>query len=145
MPSKPRTVRQAWLTLFTAFMAGQVVLVGLGLFFALGGNELGLDASKKLDAMQQVFQSCTAIGVIACITLARAKLNANTVQSPQDLFRGTVTCLSVGEMTVLVALVGLSKLHLTQFLIAASLVFIVDFGLILPLSLKLLGQPAPKN
>ena len=141
MPANPPTVRQAWLSLFTAFLILQLVLVGLGIFLATGGKNLAADATQKLDAMRQVFQSVTALGVIACMMLTRAKLHQDAIQSPSDLFRGTVLCLMVGEVTVLIGLIGLAKLHLAQFLVASALVFLVDFVLILPAGLRVLGQP----
>jgi hypothetical protein len=145
VPSKPRTVRQAWFQLFFGFLIFQAVLVALGCFLATGGKQLGLDAATRLDAVSQVFQSCTAIGVIACMAIARARMHPSAIQSGQDLMKATTMCLIVGELTVVLGLVGLAKLHLPQFLIAAALVFLVDFILILPAGLKLLALPAPKN
>jgi hypothetical protein len=138
-------VRQAWLSLFWGFVVFQLVLVGIGVFFAMGGRELGIDTAKRLDAMRQVFQSCTTVGVIAVIFIARAKLHPDAIKSPADLFRGTLLCLIIGEITVLLALVGLSKLHLGQFLMAAGLVFLADFALVLPAGLKILAQPVQKK
>jgi hypothetical protein len=143
--SKPQTVRQAWINLFATFMILQLILVGLGVFFASGGKQLAMDAATRLDSMRSVFQSCSAIGVIACMYLTRAKLTPLAVKTPQDLVRNTIFCLMVGELTVLIALVGLAKLHLIEFLVAAVLVYLVDFFLILPAGLRLLAQPAPKK
>lgn len=121
-------------------MVLQLLLVAVGIFFATGGKHLAADSVQKLDAMRQVFQAVTTLGVVACMLLTRAKLHPDAVRSPADLFRGTLLCLVVGEITVLIALVGLAKLHLTQFLIAAGLVFLADFALVLPAGLRVLGK-----
>jgi hypothetical protein len=135
-------VRQAWFSLFIAFMVLQAVLVGLGVFLATGGKNLAVDATQKLDAMRQVFQSITALGVVACMFLTRAKLHPDVVKTPADLFRGTLICLMMGEVTVLIALIGLAKLHLAQFLVASALVFLADFILVLPAGKRVLSLPS---
>jgi hypothetical protein len=143
--ASPPTVRQAWFSLFIGFMVVQGLLVLLGVFFATGGKALAADAVQKLDSMRQVFQFIAVLGVIACMVMTRTRLHPEAVRSPQDLFRSTIACLMVGEVTVLIALVGLSKLHLEQYLVAAGLVFLADFILVLPAGLRVLAQPVPTS
>ena len=145
VPSTPPTVRQAWTSLFIGFMVFQAILVGVGIFLATGGQDLARDPAERLDAMRQVFQSIAAIGVIAVMVLTRAKLHPDAIQTPQDLFRGTMLVLMVGELTVLLSLIGLAKLHLAQFLVAAALVFLADFVLVLPAGLRALGKAPTKK
>lgn len=139
--ASPPTVRQAWISLFVGFMVVQLLLVGVGVFFATGGRTLAEEAVQRLDSMRQVFQFIAILGVIACMVLTRTRLHPEAVRTPQDLFRATISCLMVGEITVLIALVGLSKLHLEQFLVAAGLIFLADFVLVLPAGLRVLAQP----
>ena len=139
---KPRTVRTAWFQLFGAFLLFQALVAAFGILIGSSGNDLGLDAAKRLDAMRQAFQSIAAIGVIGCMVYARAKLHPSVVTNPRDLLRATAICLAIGELTLLVSLIGLAKLHLAQFLVACGMVFLVDFALILPAGLRVLNQPA---
>ncbi len=134
-----------WSHLFIGFIVLQLVLVVLAWYLNADGKALGMEAAKRLDAMRPAFQSFTAIGVIACMMLIRAKLHPDVTKTPQDLIKFTLLALSIGELTLLIALIGLAKLHFGQFLVSAGLVFIVDFAMLRPACQKLLGQPAPKN
>ena len=142
VPPPPTTVRQAWLSLFMVFIVLQVILLAFGLVIGTKGQPLDPVAAQKLDSMSRAILSVVAVGVVACLVVARAKLHPKAVSTPQDLFRGTFICLAIGEATVLLALVGLAKLHLDQFLIACGLVFLADFALVLPSGLKLLNLPS---
>lgn len=132
--------------MFIGFMIFQTLIVLFGIYIANAGTAAGLgaDAEKKLAAMRQVFQSISAIGVVACVMIARVKLNPEAVKSAQDMFKATLTCLMIGEITVLLAAVGLARLFLGQFLLSASLIYAVDFLIVLPAGLRLLSQPAEK-
>ncbi len=141
MSTRPRTVKSVWIQLFVGFILLQLIVVVLGVMLANSSGNLGLEEAKKLDAMRQAFQSISAVGVIACLVVTRAKLHPSAIHSPQDLFRATALCLAVGELTILVALVGLAKLHVAQFLVTCALVFLADFALILPAGLKILRSP----
>lgn len=144
VPAQPLTIRQVWLRLFIGFMVFQLLIVAFGIFMSAGGAGLGAEAMKKLAGMRQMFQSASTIGVIACLMIARAKMHPDSIKSVQDLFRATILCLVVGEITLLFTAVGLAKLYFFQFLVAAALIFIVDLGIVLPAGLKLLAQPAEK-
>lgn len=104
-----------------------------------------MEAAKRLDAMRSALQSVTAIGVVASIVFTRAKLHPNSVKSAGELLRNTFIALCIAEVTLLFGLVGLAKLHFGQFLVTSALVLIVDFGFILPASLRLMTQPNSEN
>ena len=67
------------------------------------------------------------------------------VQTYEDLNWETAKCLAVGELAVILGLVGLAKLHLVEFLIAVGLVLIADFGFVFPAGLKLLQRLPEKK
>lgn len=144
VPAQPLTIRQVWLRLFAGFMAFQLLIVGFGIYLYASGSILSPDAVKKLGAMRQMFMTISTLGVIATLMIARAKMNPEQIRSVEDLFRSTVLCLIVGEITMLLTAVGLAKLYLFQFLVAAALIFIVDFAIVLTAGLRLLAQPAQK-
>lgn len=104
-----------------------------------------MNAATRLDSLQKVFESTTVIGFLTCVTLARSRLTEQHVRTAQELLKTTVLCLMVGELTVLMALVGLAKLHFYEFLAGAALVFLADFFFIIPASLKLLALPAQEK
>lgn len=142
--SKPITVRQLWLRLFYGFMIFQSLIVFFGIFMASGGASLGEVATQKLSAIRPMFQSISAVGVVACMVIARAKLHPDSLKSLDELFRFTTLCLIVGEITVLLSAVGLAKMFLGQFLVTAILVYIVNFAIVLPSGLRVLDQPVEK-
>lgn len=144
VPSKPLTIRHVWLRLFIGFMVFQLLIVGFGIYLNVSGSILSADAVKKLGAMRQMFLTISTMGVIASLMIARAKMTSESIKSVEDLFKSTVLTLAVGEITLLITAVGLAKLFLTQFLVAAALVFIVHLAIVLPAGLRLLAQPAQK-
>lgn len=127
------------------FVGLQFLLIGLGWAWHSGGKELSEEATKRLDAMRSALQSVTAVGVVAAIVFTRAKLHVNSVKTAQDLLRYTFIALCIAEVTLAFALVGLAKLHFLQFLMTSALVFVVDFGFILPAGLRLMTQPSPEK
>jgi len=133
------SLRKRWLALFVGVIVLELVLIGFGVMMGTGGQNLASDAAKRLEAMAQIFQTIAALAVIGCITVGRSRLTAEVVQSPEHLMRETMLCMAIGEMGVLLALVGLAKFHLPEFLVAAGLVLAVDFGFVLPRCLKLIG------
>lgn len=144
VPAQPLTIRQVWLRLFIGFMAFQLLIVGFAIYLYASSSVLSPDAVKKLGAMRQMFMTISTLGVIATLMISRAKMGSDTIKSVEDLFRATVLCLIVGEITLLLTAVGLAKLYLFQFLVAAVLIFIVDLAIVLPAGLRLLAQPAEK-
>jgi hypothetical protein len=145
VPTSPPTVRNIWTRIFVGFLAFQVVLVALGVLLATTGRDLAPDATNRIDAMRQVFQSICALGVVAMIAFTRSKLHPENAKSPQELIRATVLALAIGELTVLFALVGLAKNHLDQFLIAAGLVFLADIIMVRPSGSKILNSPIQRK
>lgn len=125
-------------------MVFQLLIVAFAIFMASGGASLGPETEKKLGAMRQMFMTVSTMGVISCLLIARAKMQPDAIKTVQDLFRSTVLCLVLGEITLLLTAVGLAKLYIAQFLIAALLIFIVDLAIVLPAGLRLLAQPAQK-
>ncbi len=125
-------------------MVFQTLIVAFGIFMASGGASLGEVATQKLTAIRPLFQSISAVGVVACMVIARAKLHPDSVKSVDELFRFTTLCLIVGEVTVLLSAVGLAKMFVGQFLVSAALVYLVNFAIVLPSGLRLLAQPIEK-
>lgn len=123
----------------------ELVLIGFGVVLGTGGHSLGAEMTKRLEAMTQAFQTITALAVVACVAIGRSRLTPQTVDSPEHLMRETMICLAIGEMGLLLGLVGLAKLHLPEFLIASGLILAVDFGFILPKCLKLMNELTAKK
>lgn len=138
-------LRKQWMALFGGMMFLQLLLIGFGVILATGGHSLGAEMTKRMEAMTQIFQTVTALAVIGCIVVGRSRLTPQVVRTETDLLRETMLCLAVGELSVLLGLIGLAKLHLPEYLVTCALVFLVDFGFVLPQSLKLLRTLTDKK
>ena len=101
--------------------------------------------TKRLEAMTQVFQTVTALAVVGCIVVGRSRLTPQVVQEPGDLLRESMVCLAIGEISVMLGLIGLAKLHLPEYLVTCGLVFLVDFGFVLPKCLQLMRTLTDKK
>jgi len=132
VPVTDSEMRRKLPLIFVAFVGFEVVLTLFGVSMGTGGHQLAGEAVKKLESMAQVFQTVSLLAVIACIAVTRARLTEAVVQTYEDLARELLVCLAVGEVSILLGIVGLAKLHLPEFLLAAGLTLAVDLGLILP-------------
>ena len=131
--------------MFVGFLVFQALLLIAGICLASFGKELPPSAIQKLESMQQVFLTVCTLGMVLMIVFTRSRLHPDVVSTPQALLRETAISLGIGELVVLLALLSLARLHLTQFVLEAALVFVADFVLIRSAALKLLDLPAPKK
>ena len=145
VPATNASPRSNWYAIFSGFMVLQIILVLFGVLIANSTKTLPAEMLKRLEAMAQVFQTVCALSVIGCIALTRARMRPEIVQTYEDLNWETAKCLAVGELAVILGLVGLAKLHLVEFLIAVGLVLIADFGFVFPAGLKLLPRLPEKK
>lgn len=137
--------RQRWYVLFGAFLFIELLLTGFGVVLGTGGKSLGEVMTNRLEAASNVFQTVCALAVIACVAVTRSRMTPQVVQDWKDLQRETMLTLAVGEMAILLGLVGLAKLHLTEFLVIAGLLFVAELAGVLPAGRRLMRMLDEKS